>query len=87
MSGDKGMYAIEFQTKIKDGMIEIPHQYRQKLRQQANQEQVRVIVLAGEHGAIETETAEIDLIGQWLASPLDIPGFTPLTREEAHERR
>lgn len=87
MGGGTGMFAIEFQTKIKDGIIEIPQQYRQKLQQQANQEQVRVIVLAGEHGAIETETDEIDLIGQWLDTPLDIPGFTPLTREEAHERR
>jgi hypothetical protein len=81
------MYAIEFQTKIEDGIIEIPQQYRQKLRHQANQQQVRVIVLAGEYNAIESETNEADLISQWLAAPLDIPGFAPLTREEAHERR
>lgn len=37
------MYAIEFQTTIKNNMIEIPEAYRDRLQQR-----VRVIVLADE---------------------------------------
>ncbi|HEX6386634.1 MAG TPA: hypothetical protein VF177_18345 [Anaerolineae bacterium] len=37
------MYAVEFRTRIKDGTIEIPEEYRHRLR-----EQVRVIVLSEE---------------------------------------
>jgi len=80
------MYAIEFQTKIKNGIIEIPVRYWRRLQQQADQESVRVIVLAREQSGLETDRDEVDLIGQWLTAPLDIPNFTPLTREEAHER-
>lgn len=80
------MYAIEFQTKIENGIIEIPLKYWQRLQQQTNQESVRVIVLAREPIGVETDKDAVDLIGQWLTTPLDIPSFTPLTREEAHER-
>lgn len=48
------MYAIEFQTTIKNGIIEIPEAYRGRL-----QEQVRVILLGEEVMTSATEKHSI----------------------------
>ena len=69
------MEAVEFQARIKDGKIEIPSQYRDKLK-----DKVRVIVLTEQN---ETDT---NLIDQLLASPLKIKEFKPLSRAEIYER-
>lgn len=69
------MYAIEFQTRIKDGVIQIPHHYQERLR-----EMVRVIVLVDVSPATET------FIDQLLAQPLQIPDFQPLRRDEIYAR-
>jgi hypothetical protein len=40
-----------------------------------------------QQGAEETSQAEKDdIIARLLGHPLKVPGFTPLTREEAHAR-
>ena len=70
------MYAIEFNTKVKDGSITIPEEYKDKV-----QGNVRVILLT------EQSTEESDLIEQLLTNPLNIEGFKPLRREEIYERR
>ena len=67
------MYAIEFQAKVKNGVIEIPPEYRDKLK-----EMVRVIILAEE----KEKTA--NLIDQLLQSPLHHKGFQPLSRDEIY---
>lgn len=69
------MYAIEFQTKIKNGIIQIPLEYINKLR-----ETVKVIILAEEKGA------KYDMIEKLLNSPLKVENFMPLKREEIYER-
>ena len=69
------MYAVEFQAKVKNGMIEIPARYRDKLKQM-----VRVIVLA------ETGEKTGNLIDQLLEKPLRVKDFKPLTREEIYAR-
>jgi len=69
------MQAVEFQAKIKNGMIEIPAQYKDKLK-----EIVRVIILTD-----ESEPTP-NLIDQLLATPLKIRNFKPLTRAEIYER-
>ena len=69
------MYAIEFQAKVRDGTIEIPAQYRGKVR-----EMVRVIILTE-----ETEE-QANLIEQLLQTPLRQERFQPLSRDEIHER-
>ena len=69
------MHAVEFQAKIKNGMIEIPSQYKDKLKNI-----VRVIILTDES---ETTT---NLIDQLLASSLKIKNFKPLSRAEIYER-
>ena len=70
------MHAIEFQTKVKDGNIAIPEQYRDSIKGN-----VRVILLA------EDSTENLDMIEYLLANPLNVEDFKPLTREEIYERR
>jgi len=70
------VYAIEFQTKVKDGSIAIPEEYRDQLKGS-----VRVILLA------EEGKEEFDMIKYLSANPLSIEGFEPLTREEIYEHR
>ena len=70
------MYAIEFQTTVKNGLIEIPRQY---LRDLTNR--VRVILLVE-----EASKTTVDFIDQLLAHPLSVKGFRPLTREEVYAR-
>ena len=68
------MQAVEFQAKIKNGTIEIPSQYKDKLK-----EVVRVIILTDE-GEITA-----NLIDQLLASPVKVGDFKPLSRAEIYE--
>ena len=70
------MYAVEFQTKVKNGIIEIPEVYRDRFK-----ERVRVILLA------EEVSTTLNLIDQLLQHPVKVAGFQPLTREEMYERR
>lgn len=76
MKGRGTMYAVEFVTKIKEGVIEVPAAHRERFK-----DNVKVILLA------EEEMPENgDMIGRLLAAPLRVPGFAPLTREDAHAR-
>jgi len=70
------MSAIEFQTKVNDGSITIPEEYRNQLKGN-----VRVILMT------EESTEDFDMIEYLLANPLSIEDFKPLTREEIYERR
>lgn len=70
------MYAVEFQTTIKNGVIEIPVEYQQNLKRS-----VRVILLAED--VAQTTKSFID---QLLARPLRVKNFQPLTREEIYAR-
>jgi len=69
------MYAIEFQTRVKNGNIEVPEEYKDRLTGL-----VRVIVLAQEKPPAAT------LIDHLLENPIKLPHFQPLTREEIYER-
>lgn len=68
--GDSIMYAIEFHTKVKNGSITIPEEYRDQLKGN-----VRVILVA------EESAEKFDMIEYLLANPLNIEGFKPLTRD------
>ena len=80
------MYAIEFHTKIKNGVIEVPKDYWERLRREIGDEQVRVILLTSERSGTSGAEMERDFIEQLLTNPLRIPDFTPLNRDETHER-
>ena len=70
------MYAIEFRTRIKNGVIEIPQEYRDKL-----ETYVKVIILKEEKGI------ESNMIDRLLDFPLKLKGFKPFSREEIYEQR
>lgn len=80
MLGEAGMYAIEFQARIKNGSIEVPEEYRQRLQEQGGDNAVRVIILTSERHPYD------DLIDQLLTHPIVIDDFVPFTRDELHER-
>jgi hypothetical protein len=71
------MYAIEFRTRIRDGIIEIPKEYRDKLK-----ENVKVIILSEEH-----EEAGLSMVDELLKSPLELHDFKPFSRDEIYERK
>jgi hypothetical protein len=70
------MLAIEFQTTVKNGIIEIPRQYLRNLT-----DRVRVILLIE-----EAPQTTVNFIDQLLAHPIRVKDFRPLTREEIYAR-
>lgn len=76
MNGGIFMYAFEFQAKPKDGRIEIPAEYQDKIAGT-----VRVIVLSSE------KLAANNMIDRLLEHPIEMERFAPFTREEIYERR
>ncbi len=70
------MFAIEFQTKINNGSIELPQEFIGKLVGE-----VRVIVLKHEQAEVEE-----NLIDRLLAKPISLDSFKPMSREEIHAR-
>ncbi len=69
------MQAIEFQTQVKNGSIEIPEELKGKLIGP-----IRVIVLT------EDAVRKSSAIEELLANPIKIEDFKPLTRDEIYER-
>ena len=52
------MYAVEFQAKIKEGTIEIPELYRNRIK-----ERVRVIILLAAEESTDEESSHLQLSG------------------------
>ncbi|MBP6788519.1 MAG: hypothetical protein KA170_13075 [Candidatus Promineofilum sp.] len=80
------MFAIEFESKIRDGVIEVPAEYRERLRRESGDDTVRVIVLTGEAAEERVRPEQPDMLYQLLNSPIQAEGFRPLKRDEIHER-
>jgi hypothetical protein len=70
------MTTIEFQAKVKNGVIEIPEMYRDTLPSI-----VRVILLP------LPRPTETGMLAKLLEQPISDPSFTPLTREEIYADR
>jgi hypothetical protein len=70
------MSTIEFQARVKNGSINIPEEYRNKV-----DGNVRVILLT------EGATEGFDMVEHLLDNPLTIQRFTPFIREELYEQR
>ena len=69
------MEAIEFKTKIKNGIIRIPTKYNQRTGNT-----VKVIIIS------EQATMQADIIDKLLANPIKLKNFSPFSREEIYER-
>ncbi len=70
------MFAVEFRTRIADGIIQVPEKYRRKLKFN-----VKVILLAED--AFDSTS---DIIEELLESPLKVPDFRPYKREEIYDQ-
>ena len=69
------MEAIEFKSKIKNGIIRIPEKYKQKTCTP-----VKAIVIT------EKKAKQSDIIDKLLAAPIKLKKCSPFSREEIHER-
>ena len=69
------MEAIEFKSKIKNGIIQIPEKYKQKIGNT-----VKVIIIT------EKKAKQSDIIDKLLANPIKSKDFLPFSREEIYER-
>ncbi len=69
------MEAIEFKTRVKNGVIQIPEKYKQQLK-----DTVKVIILC------DQKPTQKNIIDDMWKNPLKISDFTPLSREEIYER-
>ncbi len=70
------MQTVEFQTKIKNGIIHIPARFKGKIA-----DDVQVILISK-----SDQISEFDFIEYLMANPLNIKGFKPLSRDDAHAR-
>lgn len=69
------MDTIEFTATVERGVIEIPEEYRNRLKRSVH------VTLRNE------EEGQEDMIGHLLKHPLKVKDFRPLSREEAHARK
>lgn len=69
------MIAVEFQTNVKDGTIEVPSAYRDKVKGS-----VRVIILT------EEVAEKKNMIEYLINNPIKAPGFKPMKRDEIYDR-
>ncbi len=70
------MFAVEFQTHVRDGVIEVPAEYQNQVNGS-----VRVIVMTPDRAQ------HTGIIARLLAYPIQDDTFVPLTREEIYQER
>lgn len=75
------MQAIEFDTIVQAHSIPLPAPVVL-----APGLPVRVVVMYEEAGVPPARASQGDAISELCANPLVVPGFSPLSRDEAHER-
>lgn len=71
------MSTITFTASIQDGVIEIPEEHKKEL---GNGDSVKVTV-------VKKKTPMTGIIEELINNPIKVKDFTPLTRDEAHERK
>jgi len=75
------MQAIEFDATVQDRSISLPSSAALSAGQS-----VRVVVMFEPIGVADASSAREGAIARLARNPLIINGFTPLSRDEAHER-
>lgn len=68
--------SVEFKTKIKPGMIKIPEEYKQELREE---QEVTVIVVK-----MPKKIPQTGMIAELTQNPTSVSGIRQLTRDEIH---
>jgi hypothetical protein len=71
------MSVITFRAPIKNGVIEIPEEYKKAL---SGTSQVEVTILT------QRDTAKTGLIAELIDNPIEVEDLVPLTRDAAHDR-
>ncbi len=71
------MSVITFKAPIKNGVIEIPEEYKKAL---LGTGQVEVTIWT------QRDTAKTGLIAELIEHPVEVEDFVPLTRDAAHDR-
>ena len=69
------MEAFEFKTKIKNGIIQIPQKYTQKIGKT-----VKVIIFS------DHKPKHYDIVDELLKHSIKVVNFKPLSRDEIYER-
>lgn len=72
------MAEVEFRAKVKNGMIEIPTEYRQELGEGSL---VRVTVQSKSQKSQRTS-----IMDKLAKNPISVRGLRKLTRDELHDR-
>ncbi|MDO9129831.1 MAG: hypothetical protein Q7U34_08195 [Anaerolineales bacterium] len=70
------METVQFKTRIKNGVIEVPKKYQGKFKDNVS------VILVAESSKVKAA----NYLDELMAHPLKVKGFHPLTREEAHAR-
>ncbi|EAZ91188.1 hypothetical protein [Crocosphaera chwakensis] len=71
-------HSLEFETKVKQGMIDIPEEYQHELKEGSK---VMVII-----NPVNEESKTTRLMDKLAKNPISVKGKRKLTREEIHER-
>lgn len=74
--------AVEFKAKIKQGIIEIPEEYQQDLREDS---EVQVIVIKQTKTRTNSELKNQEIIDYLTENPVKVSGF--LSRDEIYNRQ
>lgn len=74
------MQAIEFETVVTSGHIDVPEECRK-----LNGQKVRVLVLLEEEPKEGLVKKNI-FIEKFIKHPLEVDGFTPISRNDIYER-
>ena len=74
--------AVEFKTKIKQGIIEIPEEYQQDLREDS---EVQVIVIKQTTTRTNSELKNKEIIDDLTENSVKVSGF--LSRDEIYNRQ
>ncbi|MBD2485365.1 MULTISPECIES: hypothetical protein [Planktothrix] len=69
--------SVEFKAKIQQGIIEIPEEYQQDLREE---NEVTVIILKQPKRISQT-----GIIAELTQNPISVPGVRKLTKDDIHQ--
>ena len=69
--------SVEFNAKIKQGIIEIPEEYQQELTQE---DEVTVILIKK-----TKKISQTGIIAELTDNPISVPGLRKLTRDDIYQ--